>query len=120
MEKIIDKVKCTKTYIGKSDLTSGNAYRVTLSYNGKTTWFVFNDNCLNESDKKEFLGCLIMDSCSYDCCRNLDDFINEFGYEKQVSNGIKAFNGCKKQHERLNKLFSSSEQSQLIEELESC
>lgn len=30
-----DEINTTKTYIGKSDLTSGNAYRVTLTRNGK-------------------------------------------------------------------------------------
>ena len=33
---MLDKIKCTKTDLGKSDLTTGNKYRVTLTYNNKT------------------------------------------------------------------------------------
>lgn len=118
MERIIDKVKVTKSYIGKSEMTSGNAYRVTMAYNGKRVWFVFNDNYLNESDKKDFIECLISDAFSYEYCKSLNEFITEFGYEEQVEQGIKAYNGCKKQNDRLKKLFSSREVTYLQKELE--
>ena len=118
MTKIFDKVNVTKKLIGKSEMTSGNAYRVNISYNGKRVWFVFNDNYLNSSSKKDLLDCLILDACSYDCCKSLTDFILEFGYEEMVEQGIKAYKGCKKQSDRLKKLFSSLELTQLQEELQ--
>lgn len=33
-ETLLDEINTTKTYIGKSDCTSGNAYRVTMTRNG--------------------------------------------------------------------------------------
>lgn len=109
MERIIDKVKVTKSYIGKSEMTSGNAYRITMAYNGKRVWFIFNDNYLNNSNKKDWLECLLLDSYSYECNKNLTSFILEFGYEECVEKGIKAYNGCKKQSDRLHKLFNKLE-----------
>ena len=84
MERIFDKVKVTKSYIGKSEMTSGNAYRVTMAYNGKRVWFVFNDNYLNESDKKDFIECLISDAFSYEYCKSLNEFIAEYEDAKLI------------------------------------
>lgn len=118
MERIIDKVNVKRARLGKSKMTSGDAYRITLSYNGKKVWFVFNDNYLNNSSKKDLLECLMLDASAYENCKNLDDFIREFGYSQQRANGLKAYNGCKKQSDRLQKLFTLNEQQQLQEELE--
>ena len=119
MERIIDKVKVTKSYIGKSEMTSGNAYRVTMAYNGKRVWFVFNDNYLNNSNKEELIKCLLGDSYAYEYNNNLYDFLLEFGYsDEEYDDGKAAFYGCKKQSERLHKLFTKKEVEFLEKELE--
>lgn len=107
-KNLLNEINTTKTYIGKSDLTSGNAYRVTLTRNGKRIGFIFNDNIYNESDKNDFIYSLLNDSQAYEYCYNFADFMNEYGYtdDKQAK---KIYNACKKQSERLHKLFNSTE-----------
>lgn len=105
---LLNEINTTKTYIGKSDFTSGNAYRVTLTRNGKRIGFIFNDNIYNESDKNDFIYSLLRDSQAYEFCYNLADFMNEYDYTdyKQAKN---IYNACKKQSERLHKLFNNTE-----------
>lgn len=105
---LLNEINTTKTYIGKSDLTSGNAYRVTLTRNGIKVGFIFNDNIYNESDKNDFIYSLLSDSQAYESTRDLTDFMNEFGYtdDKQAK---QAYNACKKQFDRLHKLFNDAE-----------
>ena len=105
---LLNEINTTKTYIRKSDMTSGNAYRVTLTRNGKKIGFIFNDNIYNESDKNDFIYSLLSDSQAYEFCYNLADFMNEFDYtdDKQAK---KIYNACKKQFDRLHKLFNDTE-----------
>ena len=53
LKELLKQIKCKKSYMHKSDMTSGNAYRVTLTYKGKSCRFIFNDNYLNASKKKK-------------------------------------------------------------------
>ena len=105
---LLNEINTTKTYIGKSDMTSGNAYRVTLTRNGIKVGFIFNDNIYNESDKNDFIFSLLRDSQAYEFCYNLTDFMNEYDYTdyKQAKT---IFDACKKQSERLHKLFNDAE-----------
>lgn len=105
---LLNEISTTKTYIGKSDLTSGNAYRVTLTRNGKGIGFVFNDNIYNESDKNDFIFSLLRDSQAYENARDLTDFMLDFGYDN-TPQAKKVYNACKKQSERLHKLFNNTE-----------
>lgn len=107
-EKLLSEINSTETYIGKSNFTAGNAYRVTLTRNGVKVGFIFNDNIYNESDKNDFIYSLLSDSQAYENARDLTDFMNEYGYtdEKQTK---RVYNACKKQSERLHKLFNDSE-----------
>ena len=107
-KNLLNEINTTKTYIGKSDLTSGNAYRVTLTRNGKSIGFIFNDNIYNESDKNDFIWSLLLDSQAYENARDLTDFMLAFCYDdyKQAKT---IFDACKKQSNRLHKLFNDTE-----------
>lgn len=105
---LLNEINATKTYIGKSDLTSGNAYRVTLTRNGKGIGFIFNDNIYNESDENDFIYSLLSDSQAYESTRDLADFMLAFGYDN-IPQAKQAYNACKKQSDRLHKLFNSTE-----------
>lgn len=107
-ESLLNEIRTTKTYIGKSDCTSGNAYRVTMTRNGVKIGFIFNDNIYNESDKNDFIYSLLSDSQAYESTRDLTDFMNEFGYT-DARQAQKVYNACKKQSERLHKLFNTTE-----------
>ena len=112
-----DLVKANKTYIEKSNVTSGNKYIVTLKYNNKSISMTYHDNYLNESGKDEFLYALLNDGMSYANCYNLIEFMDEFGYEPDtMKEAKKAYESCKRQLEKLEKLFTREEIEQLIEE----
>lgn len=103
-----DKINTTRTYIGKSDCTSGHAYSVTLTRNGVKVGFVFNDNIYNESDENDFIHSLLSDSQAYESTRDLADFMLAFGYDN-IPQAKKIYDACKKQSERLHKLFNDTE-----------
>ena len=115
---MLEKIKCKKTNKGKSQMTSGNAFQITLSYNGKRCGFLFNDNYLNESNKNDFVYCLLSDADAYTSSRNFEDFCNMFGYDNDSRKALKAFNGCKKQAEKVRRLFNDEEVETLRNELE--
>lgn len=114
---MLEKITCKKVYKGKSEMTSGNAYSVTLYYNGKRCGFTFHDNIRNESDKNDFLYSLLMDADAYNNTRDIDDFASEFGYEK-ISECIRAYKACKAQAEKVKRLFTEEEVEAIYAELE--
>lgn len=106
---LLNTIEMKKTYICKSDLTSGNKYRITLKHNNKMVWFIYNDNYMNKSDLKDILYCLILDATAYENAYNFTDFCNEFGYDSDSMKAYKIYLACKKQLERYNKLFTQEE-----------
>ena len=108
LKSLLVKINCKKTLIGESDTTSGNAYRITLTYKGKRCYFTFNDNYLNASEKKDFLYCLHLDAMAYECSRGFRDFARQFAYDCD-HDAKRIYNACKKQSERLHKLFNAEE-----------
>ena len=115
---LLNQIKCTKTYTGKSNMTSGNSYRITLTYKGRKCSFIFNDNYLNESGKKDLVQCLLMDAEAYNNARDFEDFALEFGYNADSIQAYKIYKACKKQAEKVSRLFTSKEIEQLFMEVE--
>lgn len=112
--EILEKIKTTKTLLGKSQITSGNKYKVKISYNGKSVYMIFHDNFKNGSDKKDFVYSLMQDANAYRDCYNFADFMNNFNYteEKEVQ---KIYNACRRQSQKFDKLFTEEEQEELQE-----
>ena len=97
-------------------------YEVELNYNGKTYTAYYIDSVRayrngEEINFRNVMECLLMDKSAYDCYPDIDDFQNEFGYEK-VSECLKAYNGCKETSEGLERLFTEEELEELKEEFE--
>lgn len=107
-QNFLDKIKTTKTFLRKSDMTSGNAYKITITYNGKKIGFTFNDNYLNESDKNDLLWTLLMDANAYEFSCGLTGFMTEFDYDNEQQ-ARTIYNACKRQYDRLHKLFNADE-----------
>ena len=103
-----DLVVASKVCMGKSKETSGNEYSVVLKYNGNSISMLYHDNYKNKSDKDEFLYALLLDGVAYENCYNLADFMDEFGYEDKTK-ATKAYNACKRQCEKLHRLFTYEE-----------
>lgn len=106
--ELLNTLKLKKTYLKKSDLTSGNASRITLTRNKKTVHFIYHDNFYNNSNINDFIYCLLLDAQAYEFSYNFSDFCNEFGYDCD-NKAYKIYLACKKQAERLHKLFNDNE-----------
>ena len=95
----------SKKCLGKSNLTSGNAYKcVAKNENGQIT-FVFNDNIYNNASDDEIIASLGVDASCYECANDLADFLKEFYTWDTVNAGVKAYNQCKRTYARLKKLL---------------
>ena len=116
--RILNKITYKKTYLHKSTLTSGNAYRITLNYKNNTIWFIYNDNIYNKSTLNDFIYCLLLDSQAYEINKgNVFEFMREFGYN-DTHEAKRIYNACEKQSERLHKLFTNEEIQQLNKHFE--
>lgn len=117
LQNLLKQIKCKRKYLRKSDMTRGNAYRITLTYKGKSCWFVFNDNIYNKSCKKDFLYCLYLDASCFEACIDMYDFARSYGYAmdtcKERINVTKIYEACRKQSERVHRLFNEEEISLL-------
>lgn len=59
---------------------------------------------LDESDYMNALNCVLSDSYAAQC--SFKDFCSEFGYSDDSIKALKTYKECKRNAERLNKLFS--------------
>lgn len=105
-------VKETHTTQGKSTMTAGNYYNITLTKGGQFVRFQFHDNIHNDASLCDFVYALLMDANAYESTTDAFDFMAEFGYTNPQK-AKEVYNACKKQAERLNKLFTSEEVEQL-------
>ena len=112
--ELLSTIKLTKTYLKKSDCTSGNASRITLTRDKKTVHFIYHDNYYNNSNINDYIYSLLLDAQAYEYSYNFADFCNNFGYDSDSMKEYKIYLACKKQAERLHKLFNDLE----IEELQ--
>lgn len=114
LKELLSAIKCKKTYICKAWeypnglKTLGGAYRVTLTYKGKQCRFMFFDNYYNCSYKPDFLYCMYNEAWWYEGSQNVYDFARQCGYE-DMDKARRAYKACKKQSERLHKLFNAEE-----------
>ena len=116
LNRLLSMIKCSKTRLGKSNLCSGDEYRITLTYKGKKAVFRFHDNYLNKSDKSDFIRCLLLDAEAYNNCRDVYDFMSDFGYTS-IRDAQKVYRACEKQSEKVHRLFNEQE-IQILSEIE--
>ena len=114
---ILDKIEVSKRVKGKSKMTSGDEYEITATYNGNTIKFSYNDNYMNNSDKRDFLYALMSDADAYCLYSDFDDFVDEFGYD-DPKQAYKAYKGCKDLYYKASTLFDEEEWDELLTELE--
>ena len=117
LERLLSMIKYTRTYVRKSDMCSGNEYKIFISYHGHWAWFTFHDNFMNKSTLKDWLSCLVLDTLAYDCSRDVYDFARTYGYEDDMSKARKAYRGCEGNAEKMHRLFTDKE-LELLSEIE--
>lgn len=93
-----------------------------VSYKGKA--YVFDYQCnvkYNKPNKDDLLGAIINDYKAFESSKindndddNIEEFSYMFGYDS-IKECLKAYRGCKKTYEELNKMFTSEEIDKLYE-----
>lgn len=100
-------------------------FEIRMSYNGKRCYFRYATSNLDwrngkeeldESDYMNALNCVLSDSYAAQCSFN--DFCSEFGYSDDSIKALKTYKECKRNAERLNKLFSGLDLLSVQNELE--
>lgn len=115
---MLELLKAKRQLKGKSPMTSGNKYQVTIGRkdNGKKISFVYHDNYKNESKLNDFMYAIISDMRAIEYCNTIEDFMKEFGY-KTYEEAKRVFNGCSKGKEKLLSMFTIKEIVAMEEEL---
>lgn len=80
-----------------------------------------NPSATHEPTKEDCLSILLLDASSYECSRDVDDFLKEFGYTdnlQSIRKGEKDYKACKRTAAALDRLFTADERYALIEHFE--
>lgn len=75
---------------------------VRIEDNSTNFMYYCNKAKLDEQELASALWCFLTDGISYENAQDIDDFQSEFGYTK-VSECQRAYEGCKKAHEKWKK-----------------
>ena len=105
-----------KEYLGKSTLTSGNAYKCVFKWQKHRFTIQFNDNYLNNSNVADWVACSFGDALAFYDSRDIGDFLIEYGYtenHESITKGIKAYKECKKQYNRFIKYFTIDDMAEI-------
>ena len=107
-QQLYDGIQIKATLVGKSQMTSGNEYKIRLEHNGTFAILPYHTNINDIVDKQDIVECLLLDSEAYENTNDVTDFADTFGYTDYIK-AKKAYQECKKQSERLHKLFDDNE-----------
>ena len=100
-------------------------FEIRMSYNGERCYFRYATSYmdwrngkeeLDESDYMNALNCVFSDS--YAAQGSFNDFCSDFGYSDDSIKALKTYKECKRNAERLNKLFSGLDLLSVQNELE--
>lgn len=136
MEKKEQKVNKILYYVNiscvesksKKDLLTPNHTKFDCIISYKDKEYNFNYQCnLNYSKptKENLIACLFSDAGCYESCKindddieNMQEFSNMFGYENNLKELFKVYNGCKETYNALRKMFTEEEKELLLEYFE--
>lgn len=93
------------------------AYTITIEVGDKMFKTTFHDSIRNyqlgkgatEEMIDTALDCILMDYDSYDYADDLNDFMDEYGYDPEDDKGEKVYKACKATFEALNAMFTRKE-----------
>lgn len=126
-EKIIDSLKFSfeKADEQKNLFTPGHVIykcRITTPARRRYTFdYQCNPIATHEPTKEDCLYCLLSDASCYECARDVDDFLTEFGYTddlQSIRKGEKAFKACGRTAAALDRLFTEDEKAALEKHFE--
>lgn len=68
-QQLYDGIQIKATLVGKSQMTSGNEYKIRLEHNGKFALLPYHTNINDIVDKQDIVECLLLDSEAYEIVR---------------------------------------------------
>lgn len=105
--------------IGKSDMTAGDEFRITLQRGAKEITFPYHDNIYNDSTLENYVQALIADKQYYDEIdwrRPKDEIINELGFSEQYDYAEELLEELRENADKVDYMFTKEEQKELIED----
>lgn len=86
-----------------------NQYTATVKYDGKqlTTPYFTGTGWTKEPTWKDVLGCLVMDTYSYENSRGFEDFCAEYGYDSDSRKAKKLYNQLEKTSKKVKHLLGN-------------
>lgn len=92
-------------------------YDVSITYKERT--FTTTYQTAQEVKKDDVIYCIFADMVAYDNAQDIDDFVNEFGYNNEkVSEVLHIYNACKDTSDILHKIFTNEEVEEVQKEVE--
>lgn len=93
----------------KNDKDYRNIYKITIKRGNISISFSYGDSVYNSINKVQPSLYDILACCKteYDITDTYENFCDEFGYEKKTSKNL--FDACKKQSDKLKKIFTETE-----------
>ena len=127
MENIKDLLEKTKVHFFESKSKEGLFTSQHVKYNCEISnekgSYLFTYQCnpkYTKPTRDNLLSCVLSDARCYEECLvgsendNINEFSSLFGYDN-IKDCLKAFKGCEKAYESLNKMYTKEEQEMLYE-----
>lgn len=116
VQDIIDSCSYDLEYLGKSDMTAGDHYIVTLHRGNDSVSFDYHDNAFNDSDLTDYVTALVLDAETYKSQNwAVQDIIDELSPKLSYEQAEKMLADLKDNAEKADKLFTESEQKEISE-----
>lgn len=117
--EILNELTYRVERIGKSDMTAGDEFKITLQRGDKEITFPYHDNIYNNSTLENYVQALIADKQYYDEIdwrRPKDDIIKELGFSEQYDYAEGLLDELKENADKVNYMFTEEEQKELMED----
>lgn len=119
VKNIIDKIEFSYEESENQDnlFTSKHIkYDASITYKERT--FTTTYQTAKDVKKDDVLWCICSDMAAYDSAKDIDDFVNEFGYDdEKVSEVLRIYNTCKDTSYILHRIFTDEEIEEINQEL---
>ena len=117
--EILNELIYTVERIGKSGMTAGDKFRITLQRGAKEITFLYHDNIYNDSTLEDYIQALLADKQYYDEIdwrRPKDEIISDLGFSEQCDYAEELLDELKENANKVDYMFTKEEQKELIED----
>ena len=116
---ILNELICSVERIGKSNMTAGDEFKITLQRGDKKISFPYHDNIYNDSTLEDYVQALLADKQYYDEIdwrKPKNEIISELGFSEQYDYAEGLLDRLKENAGKVDYMFTEEEQKELMEE----